>query len=261
MALKKGATVYRIQDAYCFKESNLRNWRLNSDFWLLGTMRHLQDVHDSTSCILAEVLVGHQGIGRPRLLDVGCGEGWLLRLIREKGFNVDYVGMDFNERFISALARQEVGSDDASFVLHDIEEEFPKALIGSVDVVMNLFNFFEVPRLALGFRNTAAALRRGGSLVILTIDPVIQLVAISNSLQELKDALREYEDRPEGLGYDKRIDAADSESGRIYKGVLYSIATYIELAKQNGLRLIDYREVVRTANRVPQIYQYVIFRK
>ncbi len=254
--------IYRIQDEKSFKQSNLENWRSNSKFWLQGKMRHLRDVRGSTSQILAEVLAGYKSTGRPlRLLDVGCGEGWLLRLIRKDGFRVDYVGLDSNEHFINTLSHHYFGNDEVTFLLHDIEEELPKSMIGTFDVVMNLFNFFEVPRLAVAFRNTAAALRHRGTLIIVTIDPIIQLVAITNSLQGLKDALRKYQNHPERLGYDKEIDTAGAKSGRVYKGILYSTATYVDQAKQNGLQLTDYREVVKTANRIPQIYQYVVFRK
>jgi SAM-dependent methyltransferase len=253
--------VYRIADGASFKQSNLQNWRANTDFWLRGKMRHLRDVYDSTKRILADVLGRRREAGCPRVLDVGCGEGWLLRLIEEQNFEVEYVGLDFNERFIDALARQHSGNEHVRFILHDVEEGLPKDLVGTVDVVINAFNFFEVPRLSIAFRNVAEALRDDGVLIIVTIDPVIQLVAISNSFQELKEALREYQNHPEELGYDKEIDASNGESERVYKGILYSTATYVDLAKQNGLQLIDYQEVVATANRIPQIYQYIIFGK
>jgi|ERR1035437_592680 SAM-dependent methyltransferase len=253
--------TYHIKDPAAFKQSNLQNWYNNSEFWLRGTMRHLKDVSHSTAEILGDLLTQIGDGTRPTLIDFGCGEGWLLRLIEDQGFRVNYVGVDFNEKFIRPLSARYQDRGNVRFALYDLEEELPTQLVSQADIATNVFNLFEIPNISAAVRNVARSLKPGGTLVILTIDPVMQLLAVSETLDDFKASLKEYETYQSELGYDKDIDVGDFKSGRIYKSILYSIATYVELAKANDLRLIDYREVVKTGNFVPQIYQYVVFRK
>jgi SAM-dependent methyltransferase len=252
--------IYRVQRKQEFKEENLRNWRANSKFWMQGKMRHLTDVHDATAQILGGLLTRELSHS-PVLLDIGCGEGWLLRLIREEHHDVSYIGLDFNKDFIDNLSAQHSGESNIRFVRHDIERNLPEFLIESADIVVNLFNFFEVPDITAAFHNAAAALRSGGVLLVLTIDPIIQLISISKSLEELRESLRQYEECPSEIAYDKPIDVGNGDPGRVYKGILYSAAVYVEKAKAAGLMLTDYRELIKTASRNPQIYQYLLFQK
>jgi hypothetical protein len=89
----------------------------------------------------------------------------------------------------------------------------------------------------------------------------MQLLAISENQEVFLKGLKEYEANHCTIGYDKDIDVGDFKSGRIYKSILYSMANYVELAKKNGMTLFDYKEVIKTGNFVPQIYQCVLFRK
>lgn len=253
--------TYHIKDPSAFKESNLQNWYNNSEFWLQGTMRHLKDVSHSTSVILGDLLRPACDGATPTLIDFGCGEGWLLRLIEDRGLNVNYRGLDFNKLFIRTLSSRYQDKENVRFMLYDLEEELPAEMVGQADIATNFFNFFEIPNIRAAIRNVSRSLKPGGTLVILTIDPVMQLLAVSDSFDDFKASLKDYETFQSELGYDKDIDVGDFRSGRIYKSVLYSSATYIELAKCNDLRLVDYQEVVKTGNFVPQIYQYIMFRK
>jgi seryl-tRNA(Sec) selenium transferase len=87
------------------------------------------------------------------------------------------------------------------------------------------------------------------------------MLAVTETREQLIEVLTSYEKQPNVLGYDKDIDVGDIRSGRIYKSLFYSSATYVELGKKNGLHLFDYREVVKTANLVPQIYEFLFFRR
>ena len=253
--------IYRVTDKQAFKDQNLRNWYGNSEFWLQGKMRHLKDVYDTTAEIIREVRAEFPHRKPLRVVDFGCGEGWLLRLLKEYEIEVDYVGVDFNEKFIDALNERYKGQTGIKFILHDLEEKLPTQLINSADIVTNFFNFFEVPNIEAAFSNVSEAIDEGGVLIILTIDPIMQLLAVSENFDDFLKGLKEYENYQAELGYDKDIDVGDYRSGRIYKSLLYSTATYVELAKKNGLKLFDYREVVKTGNFVPQIYEYILFRK
>ncbi len=253
--------IYKVTDKKSFKEQNLNNWYQNSEFWLEGKMRHLKDVYHITAKVLQDVIVELPERSPLRLVDFGCGEGWLVRLIQEYKLDIDYTGVDFNKKFIDALSERYRGQERIKFILHDLEKPLPTELIKSADVATNFFNFFEIPNIEAAFSNVAQAIDDGGALIILTIDPIMQLLSVSKDHEDFLNGLKEYEKDQLELGYDKDIDVGDYHSGKIYKSLLYSIATYIELAKKNGLKLFDYKEVVKTGNFVPQIYQYIILRK
>ena len=253
--------VYEVGDKASFKRINYENWHTNTDFWLQGKMRHLHDIWEPTGEVLADILLQTSTVGTGRLIDFGCGEGWLVRLLIEKQIDISYLGVDFNEYFVEHLSRRYVGDPRISFRRYDIEDSLPDELVDAARVAVNIFNFFEVPDISRAFRNVALSLKPGGILLIVSIDPIMQMLAVTENRDDLSKVLKAYEANPETLGYDKDIDVGDSRSGRIYKSLFYSSAFYVRLAKANGLSLFDYREVVKTANFVPQIYQFLLFRK
>lgn len=252
---------YEVRDNEDFKKNNLLNWYGNTDFWLQSKMRHLRDVWDFTGEQIQDLIKLCNHKENLCLIDFGCGEGWILRLILEKELSVNYVGLDFNNKFISHLKEKYAGLHDASFECMDFEEDPPTNFISKADIGLNFFNFFEIPDIEAAFRNVAKMLKPNSYLMIVSIDPVMQILSVSKSEYEFRTNLRSYEEYGTRLGYNKDIDVGDFKSNRIYKSLLYSTSTYIQLAKQNNMQLLDYKEVVKTANIVPQIYQFIFFRK
>jgi hypothetical protein len=98
-------------------------------------------------------------------------------------------------------------------------------------------------------------------LLILHIDPITQLLAVSASLEEFRRNLKLYEQHRAYLGYDKDIDIGDQRSGRFYRALLYSAADYFRCAKSHGLMCENFHEIVKTGNYVPQVYQLLQFRR
>jgi SAM-dependent methyltransferase len=224
-------------------------------------MRHLKDVYEFTGKQLASIFDKLHSDTKPIILDFGCGEGWILRIIREMQLGLRYVGLDFNAKFIDFLGNKHKGDSEAFFHCVDFEEPPPQHLIAVGDVGINFFNFFEIPNIEEAFKNVANMLKKRSYLLIVNIDPVMQILAVSNSEKEFITNLGLYERYGKQMGYDKDIDVGDLRSERIYKALLYSTATYVSIAQQNGFNLYDYKEVVKTANSVPQIYQYIFFRR
>ncbi len=255
-------SVYVVNDPDSFKQANLDNWRTNSDFWLQGRMRHLKDVATFTSDELALLLQLTARAGSlPTLMDFGCGDGWIYRLVHENKLDARYIGIDFNEDFISELKRRYGEGGDHRFLCFDLEKPPPPDLLGQADVGVNFFNFFEIPNIEAGFEHVASMIRRGGRLLVVNIDPVMQILAVSESHAKFIENLQLYEQYKHQLGYDKDIDIGDVPSERIYKSLLYSTATYVQLGKRFGLEIEDYKEVIKTGNAVPQIYQFLFFKK
>ena len=224
-------------------------------------MRHVRDIRRTTAVLIREMIEGIHLSADPQIIDIGCGDGWFLRLLEDEDIAAKYVGIDFNPDFISAMHKRYEGVDGREFLLHDIELPLPTSMQASFHIAVDFFNFFEVPNVPAAMKNVADALLRGGRFLIVSIDPVLQMLAVTNTREEMKQVLSLYEAHPNTLGYDKDIDVGDAPSGRIYKSLFYSPAFYVSLAHQNGLRLYDYKECVKTGNYVPQTYQFLLFEK
>jgi SAM-dependent methyltransferase len=251
--------MYIVSDKTRFKQENLENWRKNSAFWLEGRMRHLKDLDSYMAGELRYFVERLSSPRRPLVCDLGCGEGWIYRILKREGLSADYLGVDFNEDFIISLRETHCLDEHSEFVVLDLEGNIPDSMLGKVDLAVNCFNFFELPNIERAFSNVAKMLNKGATLLVVTIDPTMQILAISENLESFKSNLALYEQFNTQLGYDKDTDIGDEKSGRIYRGILYSASTYIEMAKRNGLLVGGMKEVVKTANSIPQIYQLLWF--
>ena len=119
-------------------------------------------------------LRGQGGPRTSRLLDVGCGTGWLLRRWAERGTGLRGVGVDLSPRMVGRaqdLARRE-GVRGLDFLAADWEEEGTDqaamtCLEGSAQVVtcVSAFHYFSNPAQAL--RLMVGALAPGGTLLLL----------------------------------------------------------------------------------------------
>lgn len=101
-----------------------------------------------------------------RVLDAGCGEGWLSRSLAQQGIQV--TGFDGSEALIERA--RELGGADYLNVTYDEFVARPAAAGSDFDVVVFNFSLFAediVPTL-LAARD---ALRTGGNLVIQTVHP------------------------------------------------------------------------------------------
>ena len=146
-----------------------RSWTRNADAWSEAVRRRLIESRRlvTDDAIVAAAL----DLGGTRVLDVGCGEGWLARRLAGQGRDV--VGFDGSARLIE-LARQAPGAGPgaASFIALDYD-----AFAAAPDAVGRDFDVIVVNFALLGERvhELFAALRRvvaaGGRLVIQTVHP------------------------------------------------------------------------------------------
>lgn len=101
----------------------------------------------------------------------------------EHDFRGHYQGLDSNPRFISHLKKKYSGQKNTIFTLHDFSNE---ALPFDVrfDVVVCSFSLFEVAELDQAIERIAKVIKPGGFLVIITINALSQLLAISKDDDE-----------------------------------------------------------------------------
>ncbi len=76
-----------------------------------------------------------------RMLDVGCGDGRLTRLVRDARGDVDAVGIDLSPPMLAA-ARERLG-DDAELIEHNLADPLPD--VGTFDLVVSGFAIHHLP--------------------------------------------------------------------------------------------------------------------
>lgn len=142
----------------------LQSWRHNAQSWIAavrsGAIESRRQVTDQA------ILLAILGRQPERVLDLGCGEGWLLRALAERG--IDATGMDGDASLVAAA--QAAGSP------HVHRASYAQLASGEVDIGRNydlicanfaLLHQDIIPLLAA----LRTLLSPGGALVIQTLHP------------------------------------------------------------------------------------------
>ena len=99
------------------------------------------------------------------VLDIGCGAGWLARLISPRIKNGRFVGMDISDEMVRHARRNCSALDNAVFIVGEVEEIPWEAHF--FNKVISVESAYYWPDPALGIRGIFRVLREGGSAWIL----------------------------------------------------------------------------------------------
>ncbi|WP_420454039.1 class I SAM-dependent methyltransferase [Rubrivirga sp.] len=142
-----------------------QSWTDNADAWarvVQGGAIASREV-GTDAAIVEAVVRGLPPAGR--VLDVGCGEGWLCRALAALG--AETYGVDASERLVE-IARLAGGA--FGVVAYDEAEDDPARLGGPYDVAV--FNFSLLSDDVTGILRAAASrLDEGGRVVVQTVHP------------------------------------------------------------------------------------------
>ncbi|MDH0301527.1 MULTISPECIES: class I SAM-dependent methyltransferase [unclassified Pseudomonas] len=146
------------------EDTLLRSWHLNAQSWIdtvrSGAIESRRQVTDNT---LLLAVLGRQP---RRVLDLGCGEGWLLRALTERG--IEAVGVDGDATLVAAA--RAAGSTPVHLASYEQLADSGVAVGRDFDLVCANFALLHqdiVPLLAA----MRELLVPGGSLVIQTLHP------------------------------------------------------------------------------------------
>lgn len=249
--------VNKIESHNTFKKNNLSNWEKVSDFWLNGNLSQKKDLSDFYRNKIDSFFSSHE----LSILDVGCGDGWILDVIESLDkSNYNYTGIDYNTVFIDFLKANKT-NNKARFKYIDIEDTSITEKLDKYDVIINSFSLFEMPHYENALINQSKLLNNNGSILIFSIDPITQIMAISESVEEFKINCKYYSKYKNKGYYRKYIDTGEGFARQEYLGILHNISDYLKILKGQGFYIADLDEVNILDNIVPKIYQYAEFRK
>lgn len=100
--------------------------------------------------------------GDERVLDAGCGTGQVTEALLRRLPNGRVIALDGSPSMIEA-ARERLGSDRATYLVHDLLDPLPPSL-DPVDVIISTATFHWIGDHDRLFANLAAGLRPGGRL-------------------------------------------------------------------------------------------------
>jgi SAM-dependent methyltransferase len=141
-------------------------WDQNASFWV-QIIRENRDKYRTELTDPAML----QAIGRPEglaVLDAGCGEGYLARILASKGATV--TGIDSSARLIDSARTQNLtGALPTSFDVGSVDNLPYQNDAFDLVVCNHLFNDLRDPSKAIG--EFARVLRSGGHLIVLMLHP------------------------------------------------------------------------------------------
>jgi 2-polyprenyl-3-methyl-5-hydroxy-6-metoxy-1,4-benzoquinol methylase len=140
------------------------SWMANADAWTRAVREgRIESRRVATDAAIVDAVVAR---GPRRVLDLGCGEGWLMRALAERG--IEAVGLDVSMELV--VAAEETGGGRYRCCSYDEVIEDPTRAGGPYDAVVCNFSLLGaelVPLLSALRQN----LWEGGALVIQTVHP------------------------------------------------------------------------------------------
>jgi 2-polyprenyl-3-methyl-5-hydroxy-6-metoxy-1,4-benzoquinol methylase len=140
------------------------SWMANAGAWTRAVREgRIESRRVATDAAIIEAVIER---APGRVLDLGCGEGWLMRALAERG--IDSVGLDVSMELV--VVAEETGGGRYRCCSYEEVIEDPTRAGGPYDVIACNFSLLGadlVPLLSALRRN----LRVGGALVIQTVHP------------------------------------------------------------------------------------------
>lgn len=203
------------------------SWRTNAAPWTDAVRaREIESRALVTDRAIVEAVMGRS----PRtVLDIGCGEGWLVRALAARG--VQATGVDAVPELVQR-ARAAGGGD---FRVASYEQIAAGELQLVVDLAVANFALIGEASVAGLVRQLPRLLRAGGALVVQTLHPLV-----ATGEEPYRDGWRE--------GSWAGFGAAFSDPAPWYFRTLES---WVALLTQSGLRVVEIREPLHPRTQRP----------
>jgi len=143
----------------------VESWSKNAPSWTVAVRKgQIESRRQITDQAIVDAVLSRSPCS---VLDIGCGEGWLVRELAAR--NIHVVGVDVVPELIEAA--QNAGGGD--FRTMSYEDIATGKLRGSVDVIVANFSLLGKESVEGVFRATPSLLAAHGSFIVQTLHPVI----------------------------------------------------------------------------------------
>ena len=215
-----------------FSSFNMKLWKEAWKYWYenepfrSGINEYIQEELDQIKKEKGEI----------HILDLGCGSAWCAKHFIN--YYTEYVGVDFNEELIEQLSKDFSKNSKSKFYTYDLEskEVFP-IKDKKFNVALANFILLELADIGRFFQNVAELQEKGDYLIITGLDPVKEIMRISDST-ELDENLNKYYRQESPLVILKGISLNGKESNYQYLRILYSTKDIINEAFLHSYELV-----------------------
>ena len=245
-----------LKDKKRFKKNNIESWQNNASFVIKNGFPHikLERLLEKEISVLVNKFSNLNSV-----LDIGCGTGWLKELLEENQIKLDYRGIDNCDIFIKKRSI----NYPKNFFKFDIEEKHKTESIRNFksDILVCCLSLIETPHLKKSFSNLSKLCSENGFLMIVSLNPIIELYRVSNSFKEFEDLVEVYRNG-NTLSISKRIKSKGQVSKSDYHRILYGATDFIEKANHAGFSLVNFIDDFNRDDLKKQpIYQFLLFKK
>ncbi|MCB0535997.1 MAG: class I SAM-dependent methyltransferase [Bacteroidetes bacterium] len=227
-------SLISIDTIKSFNELNKQLWKYCWKYWYAKEYAHF-GIKEYLNNEIAKIKNEKKDLS---ILDIGCGSAWAAKYF--SNFYAEYVGIDFNEELIKQLKKDFADDSKCFFYLHDIESKEPLSFKRhNYNLILANFILLELSDLKTFFENAASVQSKGDYLIITGLDPVNEILRVSNSQNELEENLNAYRHSNSPLVLTKEISFNGEATDFKYLRVLYSIKDILNTAFLNSYELVD----------------------
>lgn len=174
-----------------------------------------------------------------KLLDAGCGSGWLLKELKNELPATEIFACDYSNELLNIAKNN---NPELDIQLLDLEENLPYEKNFFDTIIMNMV-VQDTNNLEKVFQNISQILSNNGELIITIPNPYYSYPIIEWKRSIVRKILRF---KPKMLikkPYNKPLSINREFSNGTIESNFYPLETYIIIAKNNGLIINDYKEI------------------
>jgi 2-polyprenyl-3-methyl-5-hydroxy-6-metoxy-1,4-benzoquinol methylase len=208
-------------------------WEANAEYWV-RVIRERRDRY-RTELTDAAVLDAIGACAGQRILDAGCGEGYLARTCASRG--ADVVGVDVCQGLVDAAKGSPPGGlGSISFTCASVDALPMENEVFDLVVCNHLFSHLQDPSAAI--HEFGRVLRSGGRLVILTLHPCFYTGHSEHGAINSVPTSRYFTSR----GIDQHFQVDGLESPSVITSWLRPLEYYSRTLRDAGFVITDLRE-------------------
>lgn len=151
-----------------FEENIINSWNQNAKAWIGAIEKNeIESRVTTTNKVIIDTIIEKEP---NKVLDVGCGEGWLSRALNSKGINV--LGIDA----ISSLVEEARSKGGGRFEVLTYQEVSIHSLKEKFDVIVCNFSLIGKESVDNLFENIHEVLNEDGFFIIQTLHPLANYI-------------------------------------------------------------------------------------